>query len=299
MNNKPLYQRGNMVALCTLMQLGTKHYVYQAAMERYAALYDKRMDGLLLAGTTGAGYLLPRSTLIDGLLKPVKRTFSGIVALNVTRDCPWETIELAKQAEAEGANMCVLMVPSRTVGMSFEAQIAYIEEIVRSTQSPWMLYHIPSNGSVVDFRTISHFRDHPQIVRLKCSDPSREVADAFVRAAEARIAIDMGWDTFIGDWLSEGRNFICGGSHLLLIQLERLKAAAGQGHYPNVREINRLLDRWCGLAKALDVPLHAINQFAASELFGGSAEPPFPIRRLRSELCTPVKDEMCNFQLLK
>lgn len=139
-----------------------------AAAEHAAALIAGGCDGVVLSGTTGESPTTSdaeKTTLLRAVREAVGAEVSVVAGVGSadTR----HTAELARQAEAAGADGLLVVTPyySRPPQAAVEAHFLRIAE---STGLPLMLYDIPGRtGTRIEPETMLRLAEHPRVVAVK------------------------------------------------------------------------------------------------------------------------------------
>jgi len=164
-------------------------------MEFYAA---SSIQGYLALGSNGENKSLAGEekfrvleTIIGGKAKN-QCVMAGCIA-----ESTYETIELAKRAEALGADFITLLSPSYFKSqMTDEVLERYFTDVADSVSTPCLLYCAPqfSAGVTLSARLVAKAACHPNIVGMK--DSSTGNIDDYLMAAPADFAVMAGSANF-------------------------------------------------------------------------------------------------------
>jgi 4-hydroxy-tetrahydrodipicolinate synthase len=140
----------------------------KGAQELAAHLVEKqRVDGLVVNGTTGEA---PTTTDAEKALviKAVKEAVGGTQVLaGVGTNSTRHTIELARQAEENGADGLLVVTPYYSKPTQ-EGVENHFRQVADASGLPALLYDIPGRtGTAIATETLMRLSEHPRIVGVK------------------------------------------------------------------------------------------------------------------------------------
>ncbi|MDA0987864.1 MAG: 4-hydroxy-tetrahydrodipicolinate synthase [Chloroflexi bacterium] len=117
---------------------------YAQARRLASALLDSGSDGLVVSGTTGESPALTKDEKLR-LFKEIKAELGdrGAVVAGTGNYSTAESIELTREAEKEGADAALLVVPYYNKPTQ-EGLYLHFKAIAESTSLPCILYNVPS-----------------------------------------------------------------------------------------------------------------------------------------------------------
>jgi 4-hydroxy-tetrahydrodipicolinate synthase len=216
---------------------GTVDYDGAARLADYLVT-SMRNDGLVINGTTGES---PTTTDAEQeqLLRVVIDTVGSrakVVAGVGTNDTA-HTIELARAAEAAGADALLVVTPYYNKPPQ-AALVAHFTAVADTTALPVMIYDIPARtGMAVSTDTLIRLAGHPKIIAVKDAkdDP---VATAHV-LAQTDLVYYCGTDMLNLPWLSLGAaGFVSVVGHVVGDRLHEMIDAFGAGDVARARQIH-------------------------------------------------------------
>ncbi len=172
-------------------------------------------DGVVILGTSGE---FPSFSVAERKLV-AETAFKHRNGLNIiigpgTSNSP-ETIDLAKHAEANGADGLLVIPPFYFNAPPVEGLTDYYKRLFDSVGTPINLYHIPGTSEVpISIELLKNLSGYPQLAGIKDSSGNAEGYTAFVEAMPAlnmrcgtqnnlEIALNHGMGTILAD----GNNF--------------------------------------------------------------------------------------------
>ena len=157
-----------MTAMITPMTSGgAVDYDGAAALAAYL-VDDMRNEGLVVNGTTGEA---PTTTDAEKkrLLEVVRETVGGraSVIAGVGTNVTEHTVELAREAEAAGADGLLVVTPYYNKPAQ-DALAVHFTRVADSTGLPLIVYDVPPRtGTAVASETLVRLAEHPRIVAVK------------------------------------------------------------------------------------------------------------------------------------
>jgi 4-hydroxy-tetrahydrodipicolinate synthase len=120
------------------------HVDYTQAKRLASSLIDSGSDGLVISGTTGESPTLTKDEKIH-LFREIKTELGdrGAVVAGTGNYSTAESIELTQEAEKEGADAVLLVVPYYNKPTQ-EGLYQHFKAIAESTNLPCILYNVPS-----------------------------------------------------------------------------------------------------------------------------------------------------------
>ncbi|TXH42598.1 MAG: 4-hydroxy-tetrahydrodipicolinate synthase [Actinobacteria bacterium] len=192
-------------------------------------LIDLGNDGLVLNGTTGEAPTTTDEEKAE-LLRAVRSTVGPDVPLiaGVGTNDTRHSIELARQAEAAGADGLLVVTPYYSKP-SQEGILAHFTAIADATELPVMLYDIPGRSAVpIGVDTLLRAAEHPRIVAVKDAKADLAAATAVLRASD--LLWYSGDDALNLPFLSIGAvGFVSVAGHLIADRLRSMLSAFGAG----------------------------------------------------------------------
>jgi N-acetylneuraminate lyase len=139
------------------------------SMKRHVKrLLDQRVNGFYVNGSTGEGFILTKEER--------KRTLETVIHANEGRGTviahiggisTQESIELAKHAEAAGADILSAVVPFY-YKISMKEIIDHYRSIMMATKLPMIIYHFPgATGVSLSLDFYKEMSAHPQCIGVK------------------------------------------------------------------------------------------------------------------------------------
>lgn len=172
-------------------------------------------DGVVILGTSGefpSFSVAERKFIAETAFK--HRNGLNIIIGPGTSNSP-ETIDLAKHAEANGADGLLVIPPFYFNAPPLEGLTDYYKRLFDSVGTPINLYHIPGTSEVpISIELLKNLSGYPQLAGIKDSSGSAEGYTAFVEAMPAlnmrcgtqnnlEVALNHGMGTILAD----GNNF--------------------------------------------------------------------------------------------
>jgi 4-hydroxy-tetrahydrodipicolinate synthase len=193
-------------------------------------------DGLVVSGTTGES---PTTTVAeDGEILAAVRDAVGpaikIVAGVGTNDTR-TSLELAKQAAANGADGLLLVTPYYNKPGQ-RGILQHFRQVIDSTDLPVMIYDIPARtGSAVELSTYDELISDERVVAVK--DAVGDVVRG-VRIMEKGLAVYSGDDALNLAWLAHGASgFVSVAGHAIGDQLRGMWDSFQAGDPAKARQI--------------------------------------------------------------
>lgn len=147
------------------------------ALDRLVAWHlDQGTDGIVPVGTTGESATLSVPEHKDVIARTVSVVARQVPVIAGTGgNATWEAIELSRDAEAVGADACLLVTPYYNRPTQ-PGLVAHYREIAAATEGPLVLYNVPPRTAcdmLAD--TVAEVAALPSIVGIKeaCGDPER------------------------------------------------------------------------------------------------------------------------------
>jgi 4-hydroxy-tetrahydrodipicolinate synthase len=268
---------------------GAIDYAGAAQLARYLVA-EMRNDGLVISGTTGES---PTTTDAekDRLLRTVIEAVGGqatIVAGVGTNDTA-HTCELARQAEAAGADALLVVTPYYNKPPQ-SGLVAHFRAVADATALPVMPYDIPGRTATpIATESLLQLAEHPRIVAVK--DAKDDPAAASLVMASTRLAYYCGTDMLNLPWLAIGAvGLVSVAGHVVGDRLHEMIDAYSSGDVSGALQIHRdLLPVYTGLFRTQGV----IMTKAALALLGLPGGPvrgpladatPAQVEQLRTDL---------------
>ena len=133
-------------------------------------LYEQGVHGLYVCGATGEGYnmRIEERKRATEIAVELSREWDGKVVVHVGTSNTRDSVELAVQAAATGANALAAMPPANH---SLDQLVSYYAEIARTSQLPLLVYHIPGfTGVTLEVDEMLRLLDIEGVIGLKLSD---------------------------------------------------------------------------------------------------------------------------------
>jgi 4-hydroxy-tetrahydrodipicolinate synthase len=217
---------------------GAVDYDGAAALASYL-VDDMRNEGLVVNGTTGEAPTTTdaeKARLVEVVKAAVGERASVIagVGTNVTA----HTIELARQAEAAGADGLLVVTPYYSKPAQ-DALAAHFTAVADSTGLPMIIYDIPGRTAVaVHTDTLLRVAEHPRIVAVK--DAKGDLAATSQVLARSDLAYYSGDDPMnLPLWSVGGVGAISVTGHVVGDRIFEMLEAFTAGRVADARDLHR------------------------------------------------------------
>jgi 4-hydroxy-tetrahydrodipicolinate synthase len=228
-----------MTAMITPMATdGAVDYDGAAALAEYL-VDDMRNEGLVVNGTTGEA---PTTTDAEKarLVQVVKAAVGDRVSViaGVGTNVTAHTIELARQAEAAGADGLLVVTPYYSKPAQ-DALAAHFTAVADSTGLPLIIYDIPGRTAVaVHTDTLVRVAEHPRIVAVK--DAKGDLAATSQVLARSDLAYYSGDDPMnLPLWSVGGIGAISVTGHVVGMRIFEMLEAFTAGRVAEARDLHR------------------------------------------------------------
>lgn len=224
-----------------------------SALTRHLAfLSERRIDQILIGGTTGEGIRMASGQRI-ALLRAARPAFPGKLAFNVSSASLAESIALAQQAEMAGADELIFTLPPSSRGAPPTGLFDFVSKLISSTpEAKFWLYLHPSveldRHQINDL--LAHIADHhPNIIGMKDSSADLSVAQycrRIMRVQGRDFKILTGRDSLVETAMEEKLcdGVVSGGCNPFPELMLRLVAALEQNQIEEVARIRELQQQW-------------------------------------------------------
>lgn len=213
-------------------------------------LVENGSDGLVIVGTTGESPTLSHDEKLAMFRAAVEAVGSdGSVVAGTGSNDTAATIALTQEAEAIGVDALLLIAPYYNKPNQ-EGLYRHFAAVAEATRLPIILYnHPPRTGVSIAPETLARLAKIPNIVALKDSSASLDVASEFRKATPESFMLYSGNDSLTLPMMSVGGyGVISVASHLAGRDLHRLVDTAVEGNWTLARELHyRLWDLFNGL----------------------------------------------------
>jgi dihydrodipicolinate synthase/N-acetylneuraminate lyase len=197
--------KGVLVAITT--PFGPDGTVDHPAFVRHARwLADRRVDGIIVAGSLGEGSSLSadeRTSLVSDLVAALPKAMPVMAAIAAGRTS--EAVDLARHAAKAGARGLLVLPPYVYRGDRSETQ-AHFATVFRATELPCMLYNNPPayGTDVAPEQVLELAEQHPTLVGVKESSGDVRRITALRHLLGDRITVAVGLDDAILEGLHAG-----------------------------------------------------------------------------------------------
>lgn len=213
-------------------------------------LVQNGSDGLVIVGTTGESPTLSHDEKLAMFRAAVEAVGSdGSVVAGTGSNDTAATIALSREAEAIGVDALLLIAPYYNKPNQ-EGLFRHFKAVAEATRLPIILYnHPPRTGVAIAPETLARLAEIPNIVALKDSSASLDVASEFRKATPEGFMLYSGNDSLTLPMMSVGGyGVISVASHLAGRDLHRLVDACVEGNWTLARELHyQLWDLFNGL----------------------------------------------------
>jgi dihydrodipicolinate synthase/N-acetylneuraminate lyase len=145
-------------------------------------LVENGCDGLFVSSSTGESVLLDEddrrvlTTAVRNAIPSTAQIYAGISGFGLK-----QTLRIARNAQADGANAVVAMAPFFQKFNQNEL-IAYFTAIADESPLPVALYHHPRMVAAIEPDTVATLAVHPNIVAIKDTSPEPARIQAIMKA---------------------------------------------------------------------------------------------------------------------
>ncbi len=213
-------------------------------------LVQNGSDGLVIVGTTGESPTLSHDEKLAMFRAAVEAVGSdGSVVAGTGSNDTAATIALSREAEAIGVDALLLIAPYYNKPNQ-EGLFRHFKAVAEATRLPIILYnHPPRTGVAIAPETLARLAEIPNIVALKDSSASLDVASEFRKVTPEGFMLYSGNDSLTLPMMSVGGyGVISVASHLAGRDLHRLVDACVEGNWTLARELHyQLWDLFNGL----------------------------------------------------
>ena len=204
MNKKKKYSG---IVVPAITPLNADHTLDRSAVETLWTFFRQHHVMPFILGTTGEFPSLSTSIkqeliqLAGRLKQPGDQLYTGI-----SSNCLSDTVELARLAFDEGADVVVCNLPSY-YPLSETQMKKYFEQLAEKVPGPLMIYNIPSTTHLsIPLAVIDELSHHPNIVGIKDSERNEERLRTSLQMWSGREDFShfLGWAAKSGEALLNG-----------------------------------------------------------------------------------------------
>jgi dihydrodipicolinate synthase/N-acetylneuraminate lyase len=167
-----------------------------AAVERMFANFRKHRAIPFILGTTGEAASVPATMKKKFFEKAGRLKGSGdVLYAGISSNVFEESIELSKQAFANGADVAVATLPSY-YELTTDSMLRYFGELADAVNGPLMIYNIPATTHMsIPLDVIEKLSSHSNIVGLKDSERNEDRLNEAVQRWKDRddFSYFLGW----------------------------------------------------------------------------------------------------------
>lgn len=272
---------------------------FGAARELAQMLIDSGNDGLVVAGTTGEGPVIPAEEKVK-LFAAVKEAVGdkGTVLANTGNYNTAESVALSKEAEAIGMDGVMLVVPYYNKP-SQEGLYQHFKTIAQAIKLPVLLYNVPSRTvRNLEAATVKRLAEVENIVAIKEASGDLDQATELCSIAPGDFHIYSGDDSLTLPLLSVGGHGVVSvAGHLVGKRIKEMVVAYGEGNVDKARKIHREL---YPLFKILFLTTNPVPVKTALKLIGYPVgDVKLPLVPLNSSELGRLKGVLRDYDLLK
>lgn len=200
---------------------------------------DKGVAGIVACGTTGEYYTFSdeeRELVLTTIAKAAKDKVTLIAGINsLSTD---NSIALAHQAKALGYDGLMLSAPPYSLAEQ-DGVIAHFEKVADASELPIVMYNFPARvGVSIEFDTVAHLAQHPNIVGVKESSGDFSHALRMLQANFENFDVVCGCDDQPVDFFFWGaKSWIAGAANVFPEEQVALFNATQQGDWDKAKQI--------------------------------------------------------------
>lgn len=216
-------------------------------------LLDNGSDGIVVVGTTGESPTLSHDEKLV-MFRAVVEAAQGrgaVIAGTGSNDTA-ATVALTREAEAIGCDGVLLISPYYNKP-SQEGLVRHFRTVAEATRLPVVLYnHPPRTGVAIAPQTLARLAEVPNIVGLKDSSASLDVASDFRKVTPESFLLYSGNDSLTLPMLSiGGYGVISVATHVVGTEIHAMVDATLRGDWEEARRLHfRLWEIFNGLFMA-------------------------------------------------
>jgi len=200
-----------------------------------------------ILGTTGEAPSLPRQLKERYIRLAGKiKTKGQQLYVGISSNCPDESVEWARLAFGEGADLVVCNLPSY-FQLSEDQMRRHFEWLAERVKGPLVIYNIPSTTHhSIPLPVIDELSHHPTVVGMKDSERNEERLRAALKlwAGREDFSHFLGWSAKSGEsLLNGGDGLVPSNANLDVGVYVDLERAAGRGDTVEVARLQAIADQ--------------------------------------------------------
>lgn len=270
-----------------------------AAKELAQLLINSGSDGVVVAGTTGEGPVIPVEEKLR-LFEAVKEAVGdkGYVLANTGNYNTAESVALSKEAEAVGVDGVMLVVPYYNKP-SQEGLYQHFKTVAQAIELPILLYNVPSRTvRNMEPETVKRLAAIDNIIAIKEASGDMDQATELCNIDPSGFSVYSGDDSLTLPILSVGgRGVVSVAGHLVGNRIKEMINAFVDGDVIKAQEIHKEL---YPITKALFMTTNPVPVKTAMQLLGYPVgEVKLPLVPLNEKELDALKAVLKDYGLLK